>query len=251
MKINVINMSEIIEYSKNTTQSETEILSKTFISFYLYFKSISEKNLISSNTIYFLDCALDFSEPVYENNPSTLDYLTAKEFQISQFLQLLEPSYNKIEKVFKATFELPSNLSYEDICELIRNSYIAYASIRYKHNLNNTKLLETTFTEEQLILKLPKYIPDTNTNISEFLEMVSGIKRTSSKGDVFEWFNIFNSKLNIRVIIDSSDGQICTMYINGQEFTDASIKVIKKLKRAIKKGTGFENIEDLQQKNKK
>lgn len=251
MKINVINMSEIIEYSKQTNQTETEILSKTFISFYLYFKNISEKNIISSNTIYFLDSALDFSEPVYENNPSTLEYLKAKEFQISQFLQLLETSYDKIDKVFKATFELPANLSYEEICKIIKSSYIAYASIRYKHNLNNTKLLETIFNEEQLVLNMPKYIPDTNANISEFLEMVSGIKRTSNKGDVFEWFNIFNSKLNIRVLIDSSDGQICTMYINGQEFTDASIKTIKKLKRAIKKGTGFEIIEHLQQKNKK
>lgn len=244
-------MSEILEYSKLANNPETEILSKTFISFYLYFKNISERKLISSDTIYFLDCSLDFSEPVYENNPSTGEYLKKKELQISDFLSKLKESYDSIEKNFKINFELPQELSYEEICELIRDSYIAYASIRYKHNLNNTKLLEKTFTQEELVIKLPKYIPDTNRNISEFLEMVSGIKRTSSKGDAFEWFNIFNSYLNIRVIVDSSDGQICTMYINGQEFTDASIKMIKKLKKAIKKGTGIENINQLQQKNKK
>lgn len=235
-------MSEIKEYSKITDKEEIELLSKTFISFYLYLKNISEKKIIPSNIIHFLDCALDFSEPVYEDNPTTDEYLKSKELQISEFLSGLKNSYDKIEKNFKINFELPQELSYEEICEIIKNSYLAYASIRYKHNLNNTKLLETTFTKEELEIKLPKYIPDTNININEFLEMVSGIKRKSKKNDAYEWFNIFNNNLNIRVIIDNSDGQICTMYINGQEFTDASIKVIKKLKRAIKKGTGIKNI---------
>ena len=163
----------------------------------------------------------------------------------------IKDSYNRIEKNFKINFDLPASLTYEDICALIKESYIAYASIRYKHNLLNTKLLEELFTTEQLMFKLPKYIPDTNANISDFLEIVSGIKRMSNSGDSLEWFNIFNPSLNVRAIIDISDGQICTLFINGYEFTEVPLSLIKKLKKAIKKGTGLENIEQLQQKNKK
>lgn len=232
-------MSKIVEYYNNlpSNQTETENLSKSFLNFYLYFKRLHEKKLISNNTIYFLDIALDFSEPVFENSHQTEEYLNAKQFQIEQFLAGIKLNYNKIIKNLKATFDIPSHYSYEEVCNLILQSYVAYASLRYQRNLINTKAHEEIFTPDKRFYKLPKYIPDTNANISEFLEIVSGIKLLSMDGKSYEWFNVFNPNLNIRVIVDILDGQIAALFVNGEEYTEVPSSFIKKIKQHIKSGT--------------
>ena len=76
-------MSKIVEYYNSLSNDpRQETLSKTFINFYLYFKKLHEKKALSNNTIYFLDIALDFSEPVFENSHQTEEYLNAKQFQM-------------------------------------------------------------------------------------------------------------------------------------------------------------------------
>lgn len=233
-------MSKIVEYYNSLSNDpRQETLSKTFINFYLYFKKLHEKKALSNNTIYFLDAALDFSEPVFENSHQTEEYLNAKQFQIEQFLIGFKLNYNKIIKTLKKTFDIPDHYSYEDVCDLILQSYIVYASLRYKHNLLNTKVYEETFTIEKIFYKLPKYIPDTNANISEFLDMVGGVKRLAQNGTYYEWFNVFSDILNIRVIVDIADGQIAAVFVNGEEYTDVPSSFIKKLKQHIKNGTPF------------
>ena len=69
--------------------------------------------------------------------------------------------------------------------------------------------------------------------------MVSGIKSLSLDGKTYEWFNVFNPSLNIRVIIDVTDGQIVAIFVNGEEYTDVPSSFIKKLKEAIKNKTSF------------
>lgn len=237
-------MSQIVEYYNNLPEEpkETEILSKTFINFYLYFKKLHEKKLISNNTMYFLDAALDFSEPVFINSYKTEEYLNAKQFQIEQFLIGIKLNYNKIIKKFKRTFDIPDTYSYEQVCDLILQSYIAYASLRFKQNLLNSKTYEEIFTIEKMFYKLPKYIPDTNANINEFLEMVSGIKTLSQDGNSYDWFNVFNPNLNIRVIVDTADGQIVALFINGEEYKEVPPSLIRKIKQHIKNGTPIKKI---------
>lgn len=232
-------MSSIIEYYKNLPDnlSEPESISKTFINFYIYFKRLHEKKLLSNNTIYFLDTALDFSQTVVEDAEQTIEYLNAKIFQIDQFLLGLKNNYNKFIKGLKKTFDIPKSYSYEEVCTLIKQSYIAYAALRYKHNLLNTKMLEETTPIDKKFYKVPKYIPDTNANISEFLELASGIKSLSLDGKSYELFNVFNPSLYIRAIIDINDGQIVAIFINGEEYTEVPSSLIKKLKQQIKKGT--------------
>lgn len=232
-------MSNLIEYINNLPEEmmEDEGISQIFINFYLYFKKLHEKKLVSNNTIYFLDTALDFSEPLFDNTEQTKDYLNVKQFQLEQFLIGLKPSYDKIAKNFKKTFNIPRTYSYEDVCELIKRSYLAYASLRYKQNLLNTKVYEETFSIKQQFYKMPKYIPETNANISEFLEIVAGIKSLSMDGKTYDWFNVFNPSLNIRVIVDLSDGQIVSVFVNGKEYTDVPSSFIRQLKDCIKKGT--------------
>lgn len=231
-------MSSIIEYYKNLPDNlkETESISKSFINFYIYFKRLHEKKLLSNNTIYFLDTALDFSEPVIEDTTSTIEYLNAKIFQIEQFLLGLKPNYNKYIKGLKKTFDIPNNYSYEEVCNLIKQSYIAYAALRYKHNLLNTKMLDETVPMDKKFYKMPKYIPDSNANIGEFLEMSAGIKRLSMDGKTYELFNVFSEHLYIRTIVDVSDGQIVAIYVNGEEYTEVPSSFIKQLKQQIKKG---------------
>lgn len=246
-------MSKIIDYLNNPdiTKQETEILYKTFINFYLYFKKNHEKKHITDETIQFLDMALDFSEPVHENSKETNEYLIEKENQLEQFLQDIKDNYEIFEKTLIKLLDIENTYSYEEFYDLITQSYAAYATTRYNQNLHNTKTLEASFTTEQLELKLPKYIPDKNVNITELIEIVNGIKRTSNNGNVLEWFNIFNDNLHIRVIVDTVDGQISSLFINGLEFITVSNSLIRKIKNAIKKGVGVENLELLQQKNKK
>ena len=232
-------MSNLIDYINQFPEEliDDEGISQVFINFYLYFKKLHEKKLISDNTIYFLDTALDFSEPVFDNSDQTKDYLNAKQFQIEQFLIGLKPKYDKISKNLKKTFNIPRSYSYEEIYELIVRSYLAYASLRYKQNLLNTRVYSEVFTIKQQFYKMPKYIPETNANISEFLDIVTGIKSLSMDGKTYDWFNVFNELLNIRVIVDINDGQIVSIFVNGEEYTDVPSSFIRKLKEHIKKGT--------------
>ena len=231
-------MANIVEYYNqlDSNLKEAEAISKTFINFYLYFRRMHEKKYISNNTLYFLDSALDFSEYLTDNVSSTRDYLMAKQFQLEQFLIGFKLNYNKFVKNFKKTFDIPASYSYEEVCDLIKKSYIAYASIRYKHNLQNSKVLTETFTGEKQFYKVPKYIPDTNANISECLELASGIKLLSLDVATYELFNIFNENLHIRTIVDEADGQIIALFVNGEEITDVPSSYIRKLKQQIKKG---------------
>lgn len=231
-------MSNIVEYYNQLDNNlkEAEAISKTFINFYLYFRRMHEKKYISNNTLYFLESALDFSEYLTDNASSRGDYLTAKQLQLEQFLIGFKITYNKLIKNLKKTFDIPASYSYEEVCDLIKKSYIAYASIRYKHNLKNSKVLSETFTGEKQFYQVPKYIPDTNANISECLELASGIKLLSLDGATYELFNIFNENLHIRTIVDVSDGQIIALFVNGEEITDVPSSYIKKLKQQIKKG---------------
>lgn len=232
-------MSYLVEYINTLPEEmmEDEGISQIFINFYLYFKRSHEKKIVSNNTIYFLDTALDFSEPLFDNSEQTKDYLNIKQFQLEQFLIDLKPSYDKLSKNLKKTFNIPRTYSYEEVCKLIERSYLAYATLRYKQNLLNTKVYDETFSIKQQLYKMPKYIPETNANISEFLEIVVGIKSLSMDGKTYDWFNVFNSSLNIRVIVDINDGQIVSVFVNGEEYTDVPSSFIRQLKEYIKKGT--------------
>lgn len=236
-------MSNILDYYINLPKdlTQVEIISKTFINFYLYFRRLHSKKIIPDKTLKFLDSSLAFSEPLTEDQNSTKVYLESKQFQLEQFLTGFKPKYEKIEKNLKATFDIPNNYSYEEVCNLIKQSYFAYASLRYRHNLANTEMYEETVPTDKKFYKLPKYIPDTNVNVSEVLELASGIKLLSLDGTTYELFNIFNDNLNIRTIVDTTDGQIIAIFVNGEEYTDISQKFIKKLKKQIKKSSSRSN----------
>ena len=229
-------MLSIYDYYQNleTNKEEAQELFTTFINFYLYLKNMHDRKKISKDNILYLDKALDFTDHVHENE--TKKYLEDKYKNIEQFLDNFKDEYDKLFKNFKTTFELPTDLEYNDVCTLIKECYIAYASVRYKQNILNTKTYEENFNDE---LKLPKYIPDKNVHIKDFLEISCGIKRISKDKKAQEWFNIFNNNLNIRVIIDTMDGQIATIYINGKEYNEVPMKLINQIKKAIKKGTSI------------
>lgn len=231
-------MLSIYDYYQKleTTKEEAQELFTTFINFYLYFKNMHDRKKISKETILFLDKSLDFTDHVHESE--TKEYLEEKYNYILNFLTEFEEEYDRFSKNFKITFELPNDLNYPDICTLIKECYIAYASIRYKQNILNTKTFEKLFKESG-DLTLPKYIPDKNAQIKDFLEVSCGIKRISKDSKAQEWFNVFNEKLSIRVIVDTMDGQIATIYINGEEHNEVSIKLIRQIKKAIKKGTSI------------
>lgn len=239
-------MPNIVTYYNDlaANQKEAEIISKTFINFYLYFRKLHEKGLISNNSLYFLETALDFSEPLTNNAEATKEYLISKQFQLEQFLIGFKLNYDKIIKVFKKTFDIPSSYSYEEVCNLIKQSYIAYASLRYAHNLENTRVLQETFTGAKQFYKVPKYIPEKNANIGECLELASGIKLLSLDGATYELFNIFNESLHVRTIVDVADGQIIALFINGEEYTEVPSSLIRKLKQQIKKGDQSPKIEN-------
>ncbi len=230
-------MSKIIDYYSSLKQDtkEATILSKTFINFYLYFKKLHEKKSISDNTIKYLEEALSFTEHV--TNTKTEEYLNSKQYQMEQFLSGIKLEYDKIAKNLKRTFDIPNNYSYEEVCDLILQSYLPYASLRFKHNLHNSEVYKELFTEEQINYKLPKYIPDTNAYMKDFLEIVSGITSKSSNKKTFDWFNVFSESLNIRVVLDVSDTQIVAVFVNGEEHNEVPISFIKKLKQQIKNET--------------
>lgn len=230
-------MQNILEYYNNLSKDEKKeiTISKAFVNFYLYFNNLHDQKIISNKTFHFLDMSLTFLEPLTDEENSTKVYLEKKQFQLEQFLNGLKPKYEKIANNFKATYDIPNNYSYEDVCNLIKQSYFAYASIKYRQNLKNTKLYEETFSIDNKFYRLPKYIPDTNVNINEILELITGIKLLSLDGLTYELFNVFNDKLSIRTIVDTSDDQIIAMFINGEEYTDVNEKFIKKIKKQIKK----------------
>ena len=223
-------MSTILEYYNNSQDDpKTELIAKSFINFYLYFKKVNEKKIIPQDTINYLDLSLDFSTPIEETKKET--YLTNKEYQIEQFLIGLKLLNNKILKRIKKTFNIPNNYREEDVCNLIKQSYLAYATVRYKQNLIDTK----AFQKDNNIYDLPKDIPNSNANIKEFEEIYIGIKRIANDGKSYEWFHVFKPQLIIRIIVDKVDGQIATLFINGAEYREVPSSFIKKLKQKIKK----------------
>lgn len=231
-------MSNILDYYNQLPSDLTQVeaISKTFINFYLYFRKLHKKNLISDNTLNCLEMALDYSSPITSKPNSTNEYLLSKQYQLEQFLIGFKINYDKIIKNFKKTFDIPSDYSYEEVCDLIKQSYMSYSSLRYKKNLENTNLFDKLFPGEKKFYNVPKYIPEKNANISECLEFASGIKLLSLDGATYELFNIFNENLNIRTIVDTADGQIIALFVNGEEITDVPLSYIKKLKQQIKKG---------------
>lgn len=232
-------MSKIIEYYNNimVTDEELEKMSSTFINFYIFFTKLTEQNTISANSLYFLDCALDFSEPLIEESPSTIEYLDTKIFQLEQFFVLAQTSFSKYEKKLKRTFDLPTSYTFAQVKEIIEKSYIFYAIKRYKKNLEITRIYDSVFDTKEQLCRVPDQIPDENVNISEFLEMVSGIKRMTHDGKGLDWFNVFSPELNIRAIVDISDGQIALLYVNGEKHTIVDNILIKELKNRIKKSS--------------
>ena len=230
-------MTTIVEFCNNIPEDTTkiEILSKTFLNFYLYFQKLHENKKIDSSAISHLEYAFDFSEPILEHFLQEEDYLNAKQNEMQQFLSIIKTIDAKIIKNLKITFEIPKNYSSEQVCDLINHSYIAYASLRYHQNLQNSKVFDKQFAGDKRFYKFPKYIPDTNANISEFLEIVNGIKIISPDKKTYQWFNVFDSTLNIRAIIDVVDDQIVALFINEEEYTEVPSSLIKKLKKQIKK----------------
>ena len=237
-------MSKIIEYYNNVlvTEEEIEKMSSTFVNFYIFFTKLKDRNIISANSLYFLDCALDFSEPLIEGASSTIEYLDTKIFQLEQFFLLAQNSFSKYEKKLKRTFGIPANYTFAQIRELIEKSYIFYAIRRYEKNLEITRIYDSIFDTKEQLCKLPNQIPDENVNISEFLEMVSGIKRMTHDGKALDLFNVFSPELNIRAIVDISDGQIAVLYINGEKHTIVDNILLKEVKKQIKKSSGSKKV---------
>lgn len=240
-------MSKILDYYNEIlfTEEETEKMSKTFINFYIFFQKLKRETIISKNALYFLDCALDFSEPLTEGSPSTNKYLDTKLFQLEQFIGLIKDTFPKFEKKFKKTFSLPANYTFDQIKELIEKSYIFYAIVRYKKNIENTRVLDSEFSIEEQMYKLPDDIPEENANISELIEIVSGIKRMTLDGRALDWFNVFGPELHLRALVDITDGQIGALFINGTKHTKVDNALIKKVKNLVKKSVAEQNSKSI------
>ena len=222
-------------YNSRPNYDEVYNLYKSFINFYIFFKNLNEKKIVNDESISFLEKALEFTDFVFNNDAFISDYFNTKQNYIDEFLNSIKPSYDKFIKNLKKTFDIPGEYSYEDVCKLFYQSYAGYLTLRFNQNLNNTKKYEEIFKDDFKDYRLPKYISEKNANINEFFEIVSGIKSISNDNLSYEWFNVFSDNLHVRVIVDSSDGQIICIYINGEENTEVSSSFIRKLKQRIKK----------------